>query len=374
MKSRNLIFTATEPDDGNTTISRKDSWLDEIWFDALEEDPEEEDVSRAEEEKKEEHVNEQETPEAKESVFDVTDDELKTLREDLQLNYPKEECDYMSDAYLLSVASKPYSKNMSIRRPLEYTMEKVHKVMKWRENFGAHKLIELAELAHNHKTPNASMNLEDFKAAQALATSLNTNSWYWHGLTKEGHPILWVRTSRKPWYPNVEAELNSLIFMVDTGIRCMPEGVTSFVVIAHSDHPPPPNPKFAYGMLQGLVNGFPDRLEYLISAPTSSIVEFCMNLLLPLMPGRLARKFKFLANDAVVQQTLAEELWRGEADIPNFFGGTVDHDVYYPKKGNKDNGKGCLTFDFYGMKKRLEEQSKLFEQEQQQYNSTIVAT
>lgn len=117
-KSRNLIFTTTEPDD-STTLSRKDSWMDEIWFDALEEDPEDA-ISRAdeeEEEKKEEHEYEQ--ADAKESVFDVTDDELKIIRDDLELNYSKEECDYMSDAYLLSVASKPYSKNMSIRRPLE---------------------------------------------------------------------------------------------------------------------------------------------------------------------------------------------------------------------------------------------------------------
>jgi len=337
---RALMITSAE-DDG-------DDWLDEIWFDALEGDDEEEPIV--------EDNN-------KESVFEVSQEELAILRDDLRLKFPMD-YNYMSDAYLLSVASKPYSKDMSIRRPLEYTMGKMQKVMEWRKSYGAPELMELLNVANNSSNSD-DVDKETIQSAKALATSFNTASWYWHGLTKEGHPILWVRTNRKPWYPNVTAELNSLVLMVDTGIRYgMPEGVTSFAVISHSDNPPPPNPKFAYGMLNALVKGYPDRLSFLISAPTSSIVEFCMNLLLPLMPGRLTKKFRFLS-ESVVKDTLAKVLWHGEEDIPTFFGGScVDHDVYYPKNGVKNGGH--LTFDFYGMKKRLEEQMKLYEEQQQQ--------
>jgi hypothetical protein len=55
---------------------------------------------------------------------------------------------------------------------------------------------------------------------------------------------------------------------------------------------------------------------------------------------------------------LADILLNGEGDIPTFFGGAVDHDVYYPDSGvgravdQKDLGEGCLLFDFKGMMRR----------------------
>ena len=51
-------------------------------------------------------------------TFEVTDDELKTLRTGLEEKFP-EDYTYLSDAYILSVASKPYSKDPENRRPLE---------------------------------------------------------------------------------------------------------------------------------------------------------------------------------------------------------------------------------------------------------------
>lgn len=37
---------------------------------------------------------------------------------------------------------------------------------------------------------------------------------YWHGLTKDGRPVFWIRTERKYWYPNVPAELNALLVRI----------------------------------------------------------------------------------------------------------------------------------------------------------------
>jgi hypothetical protein len=51
-------------------------------------------------------------------TFEVTKEELGILRSELATEFPND-CDYMSDAYILSVASKPYSKDPNIRRPLE---------------------------------------------------------------------------------------------------------------------------------------------------------------------------------------------------------------------------------------------------------------
>ena len=138
--------------------------------------------------------------------------------------------------------------------------------MEWRREVGAPKLLDLVDLANNNAGCPPNVPKEKWQSALAMVNSLNKGSMYWHGLTKTGRPILWIRTSRKPWYPNVQAELNALIVMADLGIcEGMPGDVTDFVCISHSYKPPPPNPKFAYGMLSGLVKGYPDRLAVLIS-------------------------------------------------------------------------------------------------------------
>jgi hypothetical protein len=50
--------------------------------------------------------------------FPVSPEELAIIRAELASDFP-EDYQYMSDAYVLSVASKPYSKDPSKRRPLE---------------------------------------------------------------------------------------------------------------------------------------------------------------------------------------------------------------------------------------------------------------
>ena len=51
-------------------------------------------------------------------TFEVTQEELSIIRAELACEFP-EDYNYLSDAYVLSVASKPYSKDPSVRRPLE---------------------------------------------------------------------------------------------------------------------------------------------------------------------------------------------------------------------------------------------------------------
>jgi hypothetical protein len=51
-------------------------------------------------------------------TFEVTPEELSLIRAELASDFP-EDYDYLSDAYILSVASKPYSKDPSVRRPIE---------------------------------------------------------------------------------------------------------------------------------------------------------------------------------------------------------------------------------------------------------------
>mmetsp|Transcript_34455 Transcript_34455/g.38080 ORF Transcript_34455/g.38080 Transcript_34455/m.38080 type:complete len:335 (-) Transcript_34455:53-1057(-) len=286
--------------------------------------------------------------------FNVTIEEMSILRAELASEFP-EDYNYLSDSYIRSVASKPYSKDPSIRRPLEYSQKKLNDVMRWREEGGATELEELVKIANGRwDAPEATSDPERYTKAKALVTSLNYGSTYWHGFTKDGHPVLWLRTSRKAWYPDSDAEVNALILLSDAGIRCMPDGITDFVVIADSTSPPPPNPTFMVKLLKALVKGYPDRLHQLISAPISSIVQFVMNLLLPLMPGRLAAKV--LLKGAEEGKTILKEiLLNGEDDVPTFMGGTANHDEFYPDEGYCPNrGEGTLKFDYFGMVERLE--------------------
>lgn len=286
--------------------------------------------------------------------FTVSPEELSIIRAELATEFP-DDYQYLSDAYILSVASKPYSKDPTKRRPLEYSQEKLSHVMHWRAEAGAPEMIDLIALANGPTSaPEAVENPEKLAKAQALVKSLNTGSLYWHGFTKSGQPVLWIRTNRRPWYPDVDAEVNALIAMADTGIKCMPDGITDFVVVAESSYPPPPNPTFMVNVLKALVRGYPDRLNLLMSAPVSSIVQFIMGILLPLMPGRLASKLQLLGTEDM-KTKLADMLMNGEDDIPEFFGGPVSHDQYYPEESKCPNrGQGSLKFDYYGMVERLQ--------------------
>jgi len=245
---------------------------------------------------------------------------------------------------------------------LKYSLEKLNHVMEWRAEAGAPDMVDLIALANGPESaPEAVENPEELTKAKALVYSLNYGSMYWHGLTKDGRPVLWLRTNRKPWYPDVDAEVNALIAMSDSGIKCMPEGITDFICISETSSPPPPNPTFMIKMLKALVKGYPDRLNMLLSAPVSSIVQFVMNLLLPLMPGRLASKVALLDVEGI-KPKLKELLYNGEEDIPTFFGGPCNHDEFYPDESYCENkGEGFLKFDWYGMVERLENAKKEFE-------------
>jgi len=238
-------------------------------------------------------------------------------------------------------------------------------VMQWREDNGVVDLMDLIHLANGPETaPEAVEQPQLLAQAKAVVSSLNNGSIYWHGLTKGGRPILWVRTNRKPWYPDTEADLKALIVMADIGISCMPKSITDFTVIAESTSPPPPHPGFLIQLLKTLVKGYPDRLSVLVSAPISSITQFVMKLLLPLMPGRLSSKVS-LNSAEDVKSKLDEILLNGKDDIPNFFGGTVDQDKFYPDEYSCPNrGEGSLKFDIFGMISRLEKARDDYESSQ----------
>jgi len=129
-------------------------------------------------------------------TFEVSPEELSIIRGELACSFP-DDFNYLSDAYVLSVASKPYSKDPTIRRPLDYTMEKLSAVMEWRQEIGAPDMESLIELANGpDSAPDALEDPDRYTKAKAMASSLNYAAMYWHGVDKEGRPILWIRCNR----------------------------------------------------------------------------------------------------------------------------------------------------------------------------------
>mmetsp|Transcript_694 Transcript_694/g.954 ORF Transcript_694/g.954 Transcript_694/m.954 type:complete len:305 (-) Transcript_694:685-1599(-) len=291
-----------------------------------------------------------------EATFPVSKEELSIIRADLEAEFP-EDCRYLSDDYILSVASKPYSKDPTVRRPIEYSTEKFKDLLKWRAEYVLHLPVLLDLAKGSESAPEAVEQPEKYTKAKALATSLNYGSMYWHGLDKEGRPILWIRCDRMPWFPDVEAQVNALIVLADAGIKLMPPGTTDFVALSDSNSTPPPNPQFMLNLLSALVKGYPDRLNLLVSCPVGTIIQSIMKLLLPLMPSRLADKIVLIGEEDS-KDKLSKILCNGEADIPTFMGGSNDHDQFYPTNGASPDK--VLSFDYDGMVDRLEAEIKVF--------------
>lgn len=289
-----------------------------------------------------------------EKTFPVSKEELSIIRADLATAFP-DDYTYLSDDYILSVASKPYSKDPTVRRPIEYSTSKLKDLLEWRAGnaIPLQELITLAKEAED--SPAALANPEKYTKAKAMATSLNYSSMYWHGLDKGGRPILWIRTNRMPWFPDVEAQVNSLILLADAAIGAMPEGITDFVVLSDSNSPPPPNPQFMMNLLSALVKGYPDRLNLLVSCPVGTIIQSIMKLLLPLMPTRLSSKIVLIGEEQA-ESKLSEIIEK--EDIPTFLKGTKDHEKYYPEGGIFE--EKVLKFDYDGMVERLAADVKKF--------------
>ena len=156
------------------------------------------------------------------------------------------------------------------------------------------------------------------------------------------------------------------------------------------------------------VRGYPDRLYRLNTAPLGTVLNTVLGLLLPLMPGALSSKLNLMREKGMMREVLVDILHGGEEvristllcretgdlqdkclcivpfahssllvplvsltlslslsqAIPDFFGGPMSHDQFYPKDGfgvGQDFealGDGVLMFDWTGMVKRQADMKK----------------
>ena len=135
----------------------------------------------------------------------TTAQELEIISATLASDYPTSH-EYLTSSYISCVSSQVYSKDVSIRRPVEYTTQKLLDLLEWRDESGATRVPEFISLARRYTSPLPSPS--DDKITTQLSAALNKNAMYVHGYSKLGMPIVWLRTDRKPWFvKDVQSEI-----------------------------------------------------------------------------------------------------------------------------------------------------------------------
>lgn len=195
------------------------------------------------------------------------DSGVRKMREWLESEGFSEARDFFSDQYLLNAMSA--LKNGK-QRTFEYASKKLADSLNWRRQYGA-----------------ASITRSD------VARALGPNHMWWDGTDIHGRPILYVRPALMDLKTYDRAEyLKAHVFLIEEGLRMMPEDVETFVLITdasnlnrrHFD------PSLMKGLLDVLSTGYPDRLGTIIVGPMNFVVRAAWAMLSSLMPKNLAKK------------------------------------------------------------------------------------
>ncbi|CAJ1927374.1 unnamed protein product [Cylindrotheca closterium] len=340
-------------------------------------------------------------PDEGEASFSLSIPALKMVRTRLKDSFPNDR-NFLNDDYIRSMACQAYAKDRNPRRAIETTIEVLSNIMEWRDVQNVSELPHLVSMAaaSQAQLQRWKVSQSQLKRAQNLVKFLNTGSVYWHGMTKDGRPILWVRAHRfllpaakilllVQEDENLvdEAQRMALLLLADLGIQHgMPDGISNVCVICHAESLSAPTPndanKFAAAaaaaatasrsgpILELLTKGYPNRIHQVwITTPVSSTstMDEWIQMQSPLLPDELAESLIICDDDdddeeEECQERLAEEvLLNGWEDLPAFLGGpNQDHDHFYPDSSSREGS--FLEFDFYGMKERLMEQRMEYEE------------
>lgn len=115
-----IITNIISPPEGSITNSKPNNFICTMSAEITKEEAEKAISQEADDDDFKDAVEEEE--EEVDGCFPVSAEELSIIRAELACEFP-EDYSYLSDAYILSVASKPYSKDPTVRRPLEVRLQ-----------------------------------------------------------------------------------------------------------------------------------------------------------------------------------------------------------------------------------------------------------
>jgi len=224
------------------------------------------------------------------------------LRATLYTTYP-EVLELYTDAYLHAVLSAPDPKiNPHHPRTFLQARDKLLAALECRRG------SEVASLAPSD-----------------VATNFGAGSVYWHGFDPEGQPVVWFHPARKDWaHLDADREIDMHVLLLEYGIKMMPPGVTTFVVVVNTSgvgahHS---NKGLREKLVEIIAAAYPDRVSNIYVGPVNFLVRTIMSVILPpILPAGVAEKIVIMHNP---RQQLAAVLG-GSDKVPAVFGGPVDH-------------------------------------------------
>lgn len=226
--------------------------------------------------------------------------QAEELRKRLK-EYP--EASKWKNSYLSGILSVP-------NRAFEYSVQKVINAIHWRRE------MQVESIHQRH-----------------LSQVLEAGSLYWHGYSKQMHPILWVRPSKKDWdHFDCKEELRMHVLMVEAGINnMMPPNIDTFLVVADSNGLgfQQMNVPFLRDLGKIMTIGYPDRLEKLYVGPVNFLVRAVYSIMKAFLPNRIFSKIQLMGND--LQTELKKELY--PQDLPDFMGGFAIHEQHVFEDG-----------------------------------------
>ena len=158
-------------------------------------------------------------------------------------------------------------------RSFDQTVQKFRKILSWRTSQDVDGIIK--------------------RRGEGVMRQLCEGCLYMYGYTDDGHPLFWVKPHLKDYKRlDVEKEIIVHILMLELGIKSLPTGINTFVLVAEAgklgmrDF----SPALMKGLINLLTSGYPDRLEGLYAGPINFVVRMIYKALSPVVPARLLSK------------------------------------------------------------------------------------
>ncbi|GAB5367577.1 hypothetical protein AAMO2058_001242500 [Amorphochlora amoebiformis] len=264
-------------------------------------------------------------------------DDVKRLKAEVIKEHPDAEVmfqDCWSNDYIKLVMSQPSKEKPNEMRTFDYSVKKLCKAFEKRKKYGVDKLMsgkrkENSKENSQEDSEKIPGNFLDFsEPPDVVREGAESGSLYWKDYDKEGRPILWVHNNRKDWANiNVERQRQLHIWMIEMGIRYMPEGVNQFVIIADTGNMSIRqmcSMSYTRMLIKVFMTLYPDRVAYLLCGPVSMLLKKLYNLCSPLLPTNVQRKIRMIP---AIKENLMDYL--REETIPQNFGGKADHSALF---------------------------------------------
>lgn len=253
-------------------------------------------------------------------VFDVTDAECDEMIEALSSNHQNssswsEEVKFLSRPWVKAIMSQPYRKNKKIRRPFDYSKEKIEQYLAWRHESNitdkiSHYMIHGDEVKH-------------------LKPTIGGADLYWYGVDKEGCPIMWYRADRTNFDVDYKkADLHTAL-VIQAVLDRMPGDIhkINFVVCLdqYNTFQAMRRPKLGQNSIHTFMKICPDRLKacYFI---TGGLGSFFFKLVEKLAPQSIMSKVTKCKSRKQAAEFLVSDEVLTEGEVPSFMGGNLEHD------------------------------------------------